>query len=121
MVNQVMKKSIDFISKKDLYEMILWREKFYEIRISSIFISKQLQNILGIGGGGYGDKFIKMGVWFLLIPLLGVSDAIGGTLIGLGLFLKALTNRRYQVKRIGSDLKFSIEFVKRIGREIRLI
>lgn len=110
-----MRRRITHLNDKDFYKMISWRKELYKIRIDNDMVSRQLQEILGVRGRGHGDKLIKVGVWLLLTPLLGISDILGGAFIGFGLVLKAFTARQYSVRRVGSDLKFSIEFIKKFS------
>ena len=115
-----MKKRPVFINGKDFYRMISWRKELYKIRVDNDLIGKELQDMLGIREKGYGDKLIKIGIWLLFIPLLGISDALGGIFIGLGLVLKAFTSKQYSVRKVGSDLKFSVEFIKKFNRDFYL-
>ena len=115
-----MRKRPIYIDEKDFYRMISWRRELYKIKIDNEAISRKLQDMLGIRGRGYGDRLIKIGIWLLFIPLLGISDALGGVFIGLGLVLKAFTSRQYSVRKVGSDLKFSIEFIKSFNRNTYL-
>ena len=108
-----MKKKITYLNSKDFYSMISWRRELCKIKVDNDLINRQLQDILGIRGKGHGDKFIKVGIWLLITPLIGISDILGGIFIGLGLILKAFTTKKYSVTRIGRDLKLSIEFIKR--------